>query len=129
MNLPDLPKKRKKREADITPKVLAWFRDNHNGSCAIEIKATAGDSIPMAALAPHQRTALLAASGSVGVVHKISDQSRGSKPFDAFMLSGIPAYVVAVFPKRSVAYAITINKWHGARFDMPASSYSRKLQW
>lgn len=128
MNLPDLPKRRTKREADVTPRVLDWFRSHHNGPCAIEIKATGDNSIPRSALEPHQRTALLAASTPSGVVHKISDQSRGSKPFDAFKLSGVPAYVVAAFTKKGIAYAIPVSDWRGARFDMPPSSYFRRIE-
>lgn len=111
--LPPLPKRRNKREADITPKVLQWFRQNHNGSCAIEIKASDSNTIPASDLKPHQRAALLEATRSVGVVHKISDQSQGAKPFDAFMLSGVPAYVVAVFTHKRIALAIPVQKWKG----------------
>lgn len=79
--LPDLPAKKVNREADVTPTVLQWFRENHVGSCAIEVKATEGSRIPASALAPHQRLALEAAAKQ-GIAYKISDQSRGRKPLD-----------------------------------------------
>jgi len=121
MNLPPLPKKRVKREAGITGKVLAWFKDNHNGSCAIEIKATDRNTIAASELKPHQKAALIAATGSIGLVHKISDQAQGSKPFDAFMLSGVPAYVVACHTKMRICLAVPVEKWRGINFMNPES--------
>lgn len=116
IELPDLPKKIKKREAAVTPIILDWFRENHQGSCAIEIKATEGRSIPESALAPHQKAALMeAAEGRL--VHKISDAGRLRVPFDAFMLSGVPSYVVAAFlgPTDRVALVIPVVAWAGAK--------------
>lgn len=116
--MPNLPRVLNKREAKITPKILAWFRLHHTNSCAIEIKATDGNSIPESALAPHQRAALIHAS-SHGIVYKLSDESRRRMPFDAFMLRGAPAYVVAAFTTHRVAYAFPVSMWKGARHGMP----------
>lgn len=114
MNLPDLPVIRKKREAGITPKVLAWFHMNHPDSCVIEIKVAKGKTIPESALLPHQRLALLAASGK-GLTHKLSDEARRQQPFDAFHAVGVKAYVVACFLDRPrVGLAIDVKKWRGA---------------
>ena len=118
-NLPNLPRKLHKREADITPKILAWFRKNHKQSCAIEIKASTGDTIPRSALAPHQRAALLAAMGQ-GITHKLSDEARRRQPFDAFMLAGVEAYVVCAFTKRGIALVMPVHWFDGARYDSPA---------
>lgn len=118
MDLPPLPKKRKSLEANVTPRILAWFRDVHQRSCAIEIKATDGDSIPMSALLPHQKAALLAVNSPDGLTHKISDAGHVRTPFDAFQLVREPAYVVAAFTARRIALVIPIEKWHGARYDM-----------
>ncbi len=117
-NLPNLPRKLRKREADITPKILDWFRKHHNACAAIEIKATDGHSIPASALMPHQKAALMQAAGK-GITHKLSDEARRRQPFDAFMLKGVPAYVVAVFTTHRVAYAFPIHLWRGARHGMP----------
>ncbi len=112
--LPTLPRKLKKREADITPRILAWFRENHEASCAIEIKATDTRSIPESALAPHQRAALLQAKKGT-LVHKISDAGRMRVPFDAFMLTIVPAYVVAAFTgKERTALVFHVEDWRGA---------------
>ncbi len=116
MELPPLPRSGgKKREAGITPKVLEWFRLNHKTSAAIEIKATATNSIPESALEPHQRKALLDAQNG-GLVWKIPDLGRRN-PFDAFMLKGVPAYVVACFTKKGVCYVIPVDQWAGAKGD------------
>lgn len=106
-SLPSLPRVIRKKEASITPKVLTWFRENHKGSCAIEIKVAKGNSLPASALAPHQHAALMAASRG-GIVHKLSDEARRRQPFDAFMLQGVPAYVVVVFTAKRIALAIPV---------------------
>ena len=98
----------------MTPLILEWFRKAHKGPCAIEIKATDTNSIPESKLAPHQKLALLAATQG-GIVHKLTDEARRKQPFDAFMLVGVPAYVVAVFTKEPrVALVIEVQKWRGA---------------
>lgn len=115
--LPPLPLKRKKREQEVTPKVLKWFRENYVGSCAIEIKSSSGGKISESSVTEDQRTALKSAS-TASIVHKIADSKR-KNPFDAFVLSGVPAYVVACFPSRGVALAIRIEKWKGATHVTP----------
>ncbi len=121
---PELPRVLKKREADVTPKVLAWFREKHKKIAVFEIKATDSNSIPQSALAPHQRAALIKASTGT-LVHKLTDASRTRQPFDAFCVSLCPAYVVAVFPTHKVAYVITVGKWTGASYKM--NDYEYKL--
>lgn len=111
--LPDLPRVIKKREADATPKVLAWFRENYPGSCAIEIKATSGRSVPASALLPHQKRALLGACGS-GITWKIPDEARRQTPFDAFQITHAGAFVVCVFTTARVVLIIDVREWVGA---------------
>ena len=111
--LPALPKKRKTTEADVTPKILDYFRKNFRDSCAIEIKATTGNNIPRSALQRHQEIALKSATTSV-LCHKISDASRSRLPFDAFMLYQVPAFVVAAFIRHKIALVIPIDNWQGA---------------
>lgn len=112
--LPDLPKKRKTTEKDCTGKILAHFREHYNGSAAIEIKASETNSIPRSALEPHQEAALHAAKHQ-GLCYKISDASHTRLPFDAFMLKGVDAFVVAAFIKQGVALAIPVEQWNGAK--------------
>lgn len=115
--LPPLPRTLKKREANVTPYILSWFRDHHRGSCAIEIKATATGTIPRSALLPHQAEALRRASSADGLVHKISDIGHVRVPFDAFRLASVSAYVVAVFTTTRRAHVYTVDAWQGARAD------------
>ncbi len=123
--LPNLPRVLKKKEADITPKVLKWFKENYSGSAAIEIKATDGRSIPESALMPHQKAALLAACGN-GIVWKIPDEARRQNPFDAFKIERGGAFVVACFTgKERVALVIDAREWNGARFDKERGVYQR----
>lgn len=118
-NLPTLPRKLHKKEATYTPAILRWFRVNHEGPCAIEIKVAKGNTVAPSALAGHQRSALRAAAGG-GIVHKLSDEARRRQPFDAFMLKGVPAYVVCVFPQHRYARVIPIERFDGATDWSPA---------
>lgn len=117
IDLPELPRQLKKREADVTPRVLEWFRANYSGSCALEIKATSGNSIPASAVLPHQKLALWDVALRGGIVHKLSDEARRKQPFDAFCLKGCPAYVVACFTTYHTCYLIPIQEWKGIKID------------
>ena len=114
MELPNLPQIKNKREANITPKVLKWFKANYPDSVALEIKSTATNSIPASALKPHQLSALLAVQTDSGLTHKIADTGHVQLPFDAFMLKHANSFVVACFTKRGVCLAIDPNEWNGA---------------
>ncbi len=112
-DLPPLPKKLKKREADVTPKILAWFKRKQI-TAVFEIKATAGHSIPRSALLPHQQAALeLAAKGTL--VHKISDAGHVRTPFDGFSVTKVSAFVCVAFTAFGEAYIIPVKDWNGAR--------------
>lgn len=111
--LPDLPAVRKKREAEITPRVLSWFRENHHASCAIEIKVGKGNTIAENKVLPHQLRALLDASASRGIVHKLTDEARRQQPFDAFQLVAVSSYVVACFMRTRTCHVIPVAEWRG----------------
>jgi len=119
-NLPELPRTLKKKEASVTPPVLAWFKAHHPFSCAIEIKNTAGNSIPASALADHQRLALKDSKLPHGLIHKLSDEARRKNPYDAFMLKNSAAFVVACFSSYGICLVFDVEDWVGARFDTPA---------
>lgn len=97
-----------KEEAKITLRLKAWLRDEI-GMGAFEIKSTRGGKhFNLKELRTHQRDALMAASSPFGYVYKISDESRGFKPFDCFVLKNAKAFVVICFPE--AAYAIDIHR-------------------
>lgn len=89
----------------------------YHSSCAIEIKATNKNTIPEKALQPHQKQALLDATGP-GIVHKIADSKRRN-PFDAFMLVNTNAFVVACFTAKGICLVIPVHKWKGASIETP----------
>lgn len=86
MNLPDLPKKRKHKEADITPAVIKWFEINYPYTCALEIKVKGGKA------KAHQLSALQKVHDGF-FAYKIPDMGR-KNPFDAFILRKAKAFVV-----------------------------------
>ncbi len=112
--LPDLPRVLVKREAAITPLVLAYFRDHYPRTVAIEVKATKGNTIREKAVLPHQLAALRGAQSEKGIVHKLSDAARMRQPFDAFKIVNADAYVVACFLNDHTCLAIEPSKWRGA---------------
>lgn len=116
ITLPELPKVLQKKEASVTPKVLAWFKVNHSKSCAIEIKNTIKNTIPKSALQPHQLLALKDSQSSVGLIHKLSDESRRQQPYDSFMLKNADAFVVACFSKYGYCLTIPVGEWQGAKY-------------
>lgn len=85
-----------KREAKKTPEVLPMY----NYSCAIEVKQTKTLTLPANSLKPHQYKALMKVKYGV-LRHKIPDMGR-ENPFDAFILAGLPAYVVIIFGDNTI---------------------------
>ncbi len=98
--LPNLPKQIKKKEADFTTKTFRkWLLSQSNFyTSAFEIKQTETDSLPFSAVKDHQIAALLSVRKN-GLLYKISDESRGAKPFDMFFMKNDEAYVVIKYPK------------------------------
>lgn len=99
--MPELPKKKLRLEAKITPKVLEWFRQNYPYTVALEIK------IGNAPLLPHQRAALMEVHAS-SFAHKIRDTAKN--PFDAFVLQHAEAFVVRCEEHTCVAERIDGEK-------------------
>lgn len=85
MDLPELPRQINKKEQDITPRILKWFRDNYKRSFALEIKISNTDTLPKSRLEKYQIQALQLVRNS-SFVYKIRDTDRMQKPFDAFGL-------------------------------------------
>lgn len=96
MELPPLPRILKKREADVTPLVLAWFKENYPKSVALEVKVGKNK------LLPHQEAALREVSrGSFS--YKLLD-SGARMPFDAFVLIDADAFLVICNKKTCQAF-------------------------
>lgn len=120
MDLPELPRKLNKREAEITPRILEWMQKTCPFDWFIEIKATKNNTIPRSAVKPHQLQALLACKSKKGFKHKISDIGRVKQPFDAFGCKLAHSFVVVCFLKHKVCLAIDPQKWDGANPNTPA---------
>ena len=84
--LPNLPKKRKHKEADITPRVTKWFMENWTNDCVLEIKVDGGK------LKPHQEVALEQVSKGK-FSYKPPDTGRRN-PFDVVILKKADAIEV-----------------------------------
>lgn len=89
-----------KREAKFTMVFRSWLKSQTFFGCSVafELKQTTTHSIPFTDVQPHQLTALRAAKHG-GFTYKISDESRGTKPFDMFYLYQVPAFIVIRYPK------------------------------
>jgi len=86
MQLPELPKQRNHKEADITPLVAQWFLDNWEGDVAIEVK------VGKNTLLPHQYAALKQVEEGK-FKWKIPDLGARN-PFDVIVLKQATAFVV-----------------------------------
>jgi len=86
MHLPDLPKKRKHDEADITPDVAEWFLQNYPDDVAIEVKVKGNKT------KPHQDLALDQVKQGK-FKYKLPDMGRRN-PFDIVVLKKAKAFVV-----------------------------------
>lgn len=100
--LPNLPKKYKRKEADITPLVFKWFEANYPGTVAIEIKIK-GNKVK-----DHQEIALHKVQDG-SFAYKIPDTGR-KNPFDGFVLKNAEAFVVTVDERNCEAVRIDNNK-------------------
>ena len=114
-NLPPLPRTLKKREAEITHRILSWFQKNYQNSVALEIKVTKTGSIPAKAVLDHQLKALKQVQTASGLSYKIPDASHLRLPFDAFQMKNCESFVVAVFLTHKKCLAFDPHVWKGAK--------------
>lgn len=102
MSLPELPKLRKHKEADITPAIFKWFEGNYPKTVALEIKIKGGK------IYPHQLSALKKVNEGC-FAHKIADTGR-RQPFDGFILKNADAFLVICEKNNCVAYSPEMEK-------------------
>jgi len=102
-----------KREAKFQTLFKHYLQSKkyHGYPGAFELKRSLTDSLPFSDVKPHQVEALVASSDK-GLYYKISDESRGEKPFDCFFLAGIPSFVVIAYGKQLKSFVmIPIETW------------------
>ncbi len=110
--LPELPRVLNKKEARFgTTTFTPWFiknaRKHFTLTPVFELKQTE-TSLPFSRVEKHQERKLWSAKYGVSI-YKISDESRGEKPFDSIGLMNCEAYLVIKYPKHF--YIIDIDDW------------------
>jgi hypothetical protein len=101
------------RESIFQTEFLKWIKYQSKLKTAVfELKLTKGISLPFDAVLPHQLDSLLNAKHRK-LGYKIPDDSVGYKPFDSFVVSKVPAYIVVRFYKRGDKkfYMIDVDDW------------------
>lgn len=100
------------KEKDFQRIFNKWCKYNITKSSAFELKLTKSPSLPFSSVVEHQLNALHLAKNKC-IVYKIPDDSMGQKPFDSFVLSNVPAYIVVMFYTRAtkIFYLIDIDVW------------------
>jgi hypothetical protein len=107
--LPTLPKKLHKKEASFTLQFRKWLLSQSRFySSAFELKQTDKDYISFSAVKDHQLAGLLAVQSNNGMLYKLPDDSRGSKPFDLFFMRNDEAYIVIKYPHYFVLISVDI---------------------
>jgi hypothetical protein len=101
-----------KKEAEMQVVFKHWIQAKwNNGSAAFELKRTLTNRFYIPNLQEHQ-VAALKQSFDATLYYKIPDDSRGTKPFDCFVLQQSMAYVVIGFGKSLTGwYIIPIWVW------------------
>jgi len=100
-------------EAKLTTKFGKWAKARMNKTFAFEAKIAKTSSLPFDSVLDHQVTGLYYVKHGL-LFHKIADGSGRQTPFDGFMLSQEPAYVVIFWyePRKPVTVSmIDIDMW------------------
>lgn len=106
-------RKIKSKESDWYPVLRRFVRAKwpKGRSAALEVKAVYGDSFPFSELKDHQIRALSLASNGI-FYQKISDIGLiNYRPFDAFILSYVPSYVVICFHDHKTCHGIELSRF------------------
>lgn len=107
MNLPELPKQNKQREATTGIELKHWFEKNSPATCSLEEKHTRGkDSFPFSEVKPEQVSFALRISSEKGAW--IRTLGMNGEP-DHIWLKNEPAFIIIKYPKGTVF--ITINNF------------------
>ena len=98
------------KESDFQSRFNKWAKHNWKKSSVFELKIVKSGALPFNGVLQHQKDALEAVKHR-SIAYKLPDDSRGYKPFDSFILSGLPAYVVIMFykPRKSEFIMVGID--------------------
>lgn len=109
MELPELPKKYNRREANVDGKVLRFLEKNHPHSFALEVKIKGGRVLD------HQKVALNRVKNGY-FSWKIPDMGQRN-PFDAFCLKNADAILCIVDGKKVTC---RVNDEYDIAFSLPS---------
>lgn len=99
------------QEKDFQTLFNRWARHCFKKTAVFELKITKGNSVPFSDLKEHQENALYCAKNG-NIIYKIPDDSIAQKPFDAFSMNKVPAFVVLMFhAKQSEFIMVDIDVW------------------
>ena len=97
MNLPELPRQIKQREATSSIDLKHWIEKNQKFTCGLEVKDSAGkDSIPFSVVADKQIAYANQASGPKGAWIRVQGVNGEQ---DYIWLINTPSYIVIKYPK------------------------------
>jgi len=91
-----------KREADFQAKFNRWCKYNIHETTCFQLKYCRGNALQFSAVNKHQIQSLLNAKHRK-ILWKISDFSYESKPFDSFLISKAPSYIVIQYASENRA--------------------------
>lgn len=100
------------KETEFATRFAHWFFKNKSSfpdKILFEYKVTDGNTFNLKAWTqkqPHQLRALTHAQNEVGVYHKISDQSSGQKPADAFYIANGDSFLCVYFNKHKKFFVL-----------------------
>lgn len=96
------------KEADFQTRFNKWAKYFVTETQAYELKLCKGTSMPFSAVAKHQYKSLHTSKHGV-FAYKIADVGFARKPYDGFVLCGVPAYVYIMFYRRGQKEFIRID--------------------
>lgn len=103
------------KETEFTTKFSHWFFENKfrfPDKILFEYKVTNGNTFNLKKWIkdqPHQLRSLTHAQNDVGVYHKISDQSSGQKPADAFYIANGASFLCVYFKNQKRFFVLPYN--------------------
>jgi hypothetical protein len=118
MDLPDLPRTIKKKEADFGVKFRHWIEEHPQYTCSLELKQTGENSISFSVVKEPQVNWALAIDSDKGALIRVPG---GKGEPDYVWLRNTPAYIVIKYPK--FFCLIRIHAWESEK----AESVRRSL--
>lgn len=100
------------KETEFATKFAQWFLKNRSkfpDKILFEYKVTDGNTFNIKKWTkdqPHQLRSLTHAQNDVGVYHKISDQSSGQKPADAFFIANADSFLCVYFKDHKLFFVL-----------------------